>query len=1008
MDVGLEVSNLADAYSTFMAYCNPGGFGDLRAIDYEPKFDEIDGFFVLDSNTRLIYNQDPNQGTSSYTLSDAYMKYCYNAGASVQQSAFATNVPVNTLFRGKLQTQASAESDSYSPLDSSLLRLSVLSGQIRYTRMHKPSSEQDIVDRHMTVTLDHSTLSSPFSMPDLYRPSAISFVSPQTKKHSMSTYSSWIYMKDPVRHQFSKVNPLDHLRATSRSPYHIHKSKPQHINSTNLKRNAENTEAKTSAPTGHVEPYNGDISLRFNLDQPYTYLPVDIYNAYLHAKNVIVDIPDEHWESICFKLFSNKTSIPTKKKASTKTDASSSFNHFCLSGSGVIKQAFLPQQKNGHVSYFPIPGIESQSAMESYSQLITIKNTIQGGRIFGNTMVERSARALKKTMFAKSRPNSMTTYADDSYFKNSRIQSHTHRKQTLSSEFVKKSQPKTTTTMTKGTRKNITDSALYSDPIIAQYMSMWAESFHTDTIVNNIKHMSKSSETHGRHARQKRSATPTNTEPSVDFAIPVKITDVYSQEQMENMNRLTLLPHMGNANVAYIGSTFIYRNTPGVQIIQDHSSKNMYIYASQPVAFEIPFLTPNQDINEADFIFYMVINGIYVLVFIDFLFGLKALVSHQLFFNLFYIKSDYQEGVHQSKYYYKIMEGMKHVYLLNNTKRKIFISDLIWYFMESTVFTFLFLVFGWNGIVAIADGFSNVIDALTNAEYTTSIQNVQLTFTITSSFMLTNIVLTLASLVYVYLVEYTHGLFKHVKKVISGLNREIRFDKTFKKEENAAQLTTQLLADPNSAIHNQQYTSSAPINDSSIRESVTDFIESQTTNYEIIPYVITLYTSIIYITSIVYVICLSSMTSFILRLWNVLGFVLVLYLSTYALLFMTTLSRIIFETRSITKIQEKDERKDRSIIKLKRVIGVHFFILLSIWILTIIALGGFVLPYELDSYQADYSRYPINYIVSFTCVIVLIMVTVEVWESGWKSTESFRFAFAAYKTVNQYTTLKLK
>lgn len=940
ISAGIEIPNIQDGYSIFTAYCNPGGFSDTRAPEYEPKFDDIDGFFIIQPNLRLVYNQNINTGVSTFSIKDGVLSYCYTT-SQVKNTLFTDTS--NKILSGRLTNEENFKTSSLEELDvkSTRVKFSLRRGQIVYKKDTTLNSKNDkklpmIYDTHMKATINANTLSSNYGIENQGLKSDVSVKQGKLNMDHASSYTSWVYSRDRSRLDIANMNPIDELKD----------------NKQQQKRSGNDINKKS----GEIH-----TTVFFNLDQPYTYISSDLYTMYTRTKNFIVDVPDDQWDDICIH-FENRT-VPT-----------------CIGGSNIVRQAFTTQRKSGSISYFPQPNVESNSVTDVASMAVTIYGTIHGGRFWGNTLVERNARSLKKTAFSRMKPNTMTAYHDDAYTKNSR---HVFHKKNYPSEGVTIENTK----FNKISHDNTKDNFVHRSSSDV-YMGQWKNSFENNHIKKIYKHVHNVDNKRFQESEQELDVSE----------IPVRGMDLHTSYLFSNLYRLNILPHGGDLGTVYLGSTFLSKNSIGYALVVDHTSQDFLIDSSMPVAFEQSFLIQNTDIDTGDFIYYFVFHAIYIIMFINVLFTIKTTVNHQLLFDIFEMKYDGLLDTNSRRSKGDYVGNIKGTHLLTHMHKKIFVKDALIHTIEILTFLCLLIFFGWSGIVIIFTGFSDTMANLHIPAHTSTLKQVQITFSVSSILILATTLLTFGGIMYIAFGTLDKQTFSKIRKSLWGVNRTVVFENIYKAPHNS-DVVTQM-----ASVH-KDIESDSTDNFATKKETIFRFLNSQKISINIISYIMFLFSHLIFITGCIYIISIASKTSSVLRFWNLVANIVILYVCLYALLFLTTILRVI--PKHIPSYGIYRTKRDKDV---KRLSTTPFWVLLVIMVLiaamVITSIIGFVIPYELDTYQADYSKFPMNYVVSTVCVACIMAIVIEVWESNWKDAESLRFSVIALKTVAHFTQTK--
>jgi len=975
IDTILEIPSIYTNISTFDFYCNPGGLGDMWYSVYENKYDRIDGFFVVTKESRLIYDISTQilNGISYYSLKEHTLKYCY-----IQQEDWKQSISV--------YMNRKAKSDSV-----------LLHSELGISKPIKESTQQ--THHKKKTTFDELILGNSFT----------------TVKSIVSDNNDNITKNDENQHYIVYFRKKKNINVKYIPQFYkkpsIHSNHDNNIFDMNMRQHY-GKKANAYINDDISEKHGGNYlvtsvfdkinyEIKFIIDQPYTYLPIHIYNAYFANKNIILDIPDEQWENICLKLKllntsdtdthnvdnnnnNSNTNHETPVTDQLKTDKNHTFRFICLDIISIIKGEFLVQKKNGHMSYFP----------SSSDSKLTAFNMISGGRVFGNTIVGNNVKSMYTTEYTRSRVANVFGYTQDKHFMNN---------------------VNMMTMMNEGLVSGISSSTILENMMGSSFITLTKES-------NKNSSFNRPDNGSYNNGRQKFGSTYKN---------------IY-QQALNDMNRFLILPHYGPENIIYLGSSVLHDSSISVDIYFENKEKpitqsqkkekrsvhstepnsertfldqytSMNIYIERPIGFAEMFQVKNLDISDNTYEGYFIMNIIFSIVYILLSIKIRALSTYE------YISDgDKLDMVMESMQNQKenFNDDIKeHKGRTKSVKSKnISLVDLRMELVSFVIFGIGFFMAFPKTTILITESFS-MIDTFYPDENMINIHVVFVLSTLVSYiiFFVCFLSLLVAILISVFTYIY-HSNNKTIKRYSRWLKKErcgIKLPNIFKviKEEyfilenvrNSDNATNE--SESNNDNHETQ------LDNSPIFESEKLYIQVAYHNYI---YFMTLL--LLYIISSTHVVFMSTQSSSIIRFWNLIGYLflllslghcMILQFKLFDVLFFTDLivccvlgtTKTDFASLIMTKDQVSDYRHQMQVLKdnfkcnFLSIIQVTLILILNFVVSIMLIL--YIIPYELEVSQSDYSGDHIKYIASILCVAIIYFLTIELFEYNWRSTDGF-------------------
>lgn len=928
LEIGIEIPLHANDQSVIDSICNPGGVGDPWYSIISSKYNRFDGYFLISKGTKFIVDQNSNSGHSAFSLvMPSIFRVCYfDSGVKIEK--FIQKNAGKFSFYGEIKEE--------------------VTNPTQYTSY----------DNMLDFVFDKNFMDIPVKLQVNEQQSVVKNTTTQNStsfKILYNTYNNYEINFRKRTHINTGIIESFYKRINNAKTFN--QNKLQYSKQNKKRSKGVHSDVLNNAPTGY--------QVKFLLNQPYNYLPNELYHGYMENKNLVLDIPDEQWETICLT-----------KKNSKQRD-------FCLGTNSIVKTEFLTKKKDGHVMYFP--SSSSKSGISSGHSSFVVGMTTRGGRSFGNTLAQSDINNMLTTDHAKAKAADVFLLNQDKYFLNS-----------MYSDWNMSGNP-------KGNGVHVEDYYLFSQ--------------------NENSHL---------------------------------YSEIHTNSKL---NRMLLLPHNGNSNTVYLGSSAIMENSIEVHFLVNHSDGNMRIATLSAMGFERAFLIANTDVDEGSTMFYLLLNIFFCVIFIIHVFKLRSICVKHLF-KLFH---DVDVSKVRTKY------GFLAVFV-----KEIWIGDLFLQLFSVVVFLCLFIALGWQSFVVFAEAASGYTIAI----YTDA-PNIGIVFIVSFSLSICIIFFTIVWLFCVYLLRRYFIRIQFTKRGISTefdysenvcsflgnihLHEEDSDEEDSKKEENSSSLSNKIkevnyeitgvfsnkkyyndtrgelrhryknMNNLTKKMHERKSKTEIKENSSSKRVDLSNFylgfieqsaiFSNRRVNRDIVEHIGGHFTCILFYIVSMQIIMQASGSSAIVRFWNLFGFIFILYISTYAALFFFFVCRYLnvtafiiffgidrhmktyFSTTEIGTYAHSYPESNKPTKLLKYLyrrmalfsIASFIFFLLCV-IASSIGLIGYIIPYELEVVNGDYSGSIIQYLVSTITVLTVFALTNELWKISWNNNQSYAFITSYYNS----------
>jgi hypothetical protein len=180
----------------------------------------------------------------------------------------------------------------------------------------------------------------------------------------------------------------------------------------------------------------------------------------------------------------------------------------------------------------------------------------------------------------------------------------------------------------------------------------------------------------------------------------------------------------------------------------------------------------------------------------------------------------------------------------------------------------------------------------------------------------------------------------------------------------------------------------------------------------------------LYIISATHVVFMTTQSSSIVRFWNLIAYIFLLMALGHCLLIQFKLFNVmhycdffvccvlgttkidfadlIMNEGTLTKYRRQQELLNRNFrCTFTPIIQTVIIFLLNIIVALMLVL--YIIPYELETSQSDYSGDHIKYIASIICVITLYFLTIELFEYNWKSSDGliYNIGYIRYRATHE-------
>jgi hypothetical protein len=156
---------------------------------------------------------------------------------------------------------------------------------------------------------------------------------------------------------------------------------------------------------------------------------------------------------------------------------------------------------------------------------------------------------------------------------------------------------------------------------------------------------------------------------------------------------------------------------------------------------------------------------------------------------------------------------------------------------------------------------------------------------------------------------------------------------------------------------------------------------------------------IIYFTTVIQLLSISVGSSFLLRFWTFMGSIFVIYISFNGILGLMFMLRVVLQDLYLNRHGTEHREKTATLSTRKEFwqektmlflyLYMMFFLKMIMFISSSVSFTFFLLPYELETYQSDYSSSTVRILVSVLTYVLLLVVVTEVWDKQWKSAANF-------------------
>lgn len=927
--IGLEISNLNSPQKFFDSYCNPGGIGDSVVPDthtYDSsKYGQIDGIFLVGvPNTYLVSTYDfHSMGSSTVMIDNSMLKFCYqNFDLPLD---LAIEMPHNSMISGKMSKYKNYEHNNMINLNAKgqdkiryveSVMAAMTNNNIFLSKKGKNVHLQDVnVSKFFINVGDNHRI--PKFLLDTHVLD-IPYITDTDINYRLS-----INKKDFSDLNFGVLPPFFKKNIDNKVRMESYSKKLE------LSISENNKNKKRSENTKENDHVNGGYNIKILLSQPYNYLPQKIFKNYVSGKNFVTDVPDQTWENLCI-------------------ESDDSSEKFCLRSSSIIKSDYLSSEKNGYIEYFP----------KSVSSYVSHLNIIRGGKILGNTIVDRSSRSIKVSGdFERIQSSLLSENHDDAYFRHAL------------SNFVP----------TGG--DILSDSKKFLSGIRQTNVNNKNDG-NKRSILGNIKDLSNSME---------------NLKSRMDFI---------------KSNKLLILPHFSDESTVYIGTSTIFQNYGGFKIVTNHSTGSLHVFTAKTTGISSIFLPYNIDFDEGHAFIFFVIIITYGFFLINSIYSLTSTWKFSTFFPklmvIFYKAKSV--GDERSLHIIKTLKERNYYAVesfLENPKRPVFLKDvfiLLFSFMFSLM---IFLVFGIPSIILVSETYQeNILSqyVIGNYQNTQTIypenflvlpQDPSGTFIVVSILCFVVCLLSLTGLVIHYISNFCCEI------CVKDFNCRKKFFK-FRKWLNTIILSRSYLNFINVMANNVRHSHDKKhthtneydnvITDSEHEKKqkyVIEDLEEQTELKESVFCFVygNLVTIIFFTASIQFsTIYFSSFT--LLRMWAILGIIIQICASFSGLLCILYIFRLLSNTDTIRRLSNLKSENRKRLNEKNKIIGMFIgygLLIFSIFCVNSISFVFFLVPFELGTYQSDYSASLTKYLVSFSTFLGIIMVTHIMWISQWRS-----------------------
>lgn len=934
--IGLEISNLNSPQKFFDSYCNPGGLGDQTApssyLYDSSKYGQIDGVFLLGlPNIYLVSTYDVHQtGSSTVMIDDKILQYCYQK--SDIPLNLAMDMPQNSIISSKISKFKDYKHNNRINLNTkssnSVIYADSVTGSLVNGKKILPKNNtgkhfQDVVSSKFTLNVGNNNRLPRFVLDN------------HVLDIPYDTNSDFSYDLNIKNNEFSDIN-------FGKMPSFF---KANSVSKSILQASKRRLEGVISNKISNNKRSNGDnvdnrgYKIKILLSQPYNYLPQEIFRNYVSDKNFVVDIPDQTWQKLCLTSeFSSES--------------------FCIGPTSIVKSEYLSGGKNGYIEYFP----------KSLSSYVSHINILRGGKILGNTIIDRSPRSIKVSGdFEKTQNSYMVDNYDDAYFRYA-----------LSNLVPTSSEIFTET-------KNFMDFG-----------------------------QSRTFKKYQNHKRYQHGTTSGRND---------VFDKLKSRFDFIKSNKLLILPHFLDKSTIYIGTSAIYQNYGGFKIVTDHFNESSYIFTSNPVGISKIFLPLNADFDDGQAFVFFVLVVIYGVCLIGNIYILSSTWKMSTFFPKLMV-AFYRGTYMDHKLSMEIInsEKKRNNYIaesfLKNPKRPVFLKD-VFLSLFSFVFAFMiFLVFGVPSLLVVSETYQqNMLSQYTINDYKNDHTIYSENFLVlpqdpSGAFVVVLILcfsVCLLSLIGVIFHQYStffsdgcikkdnfyHRLYKAKEwlntLVISRayLNVVTDISKHRIQEKNGVMVynphfysndksdKSGIFMD-NNEKRNKKSSSSSPNG-----IIFVDTIDSETElKMSVFNFVYGNLMIIIFFTSTIQFSTTYFSSFILLRLWAFVGIVIQIVFSFSGTLCILYLFFVLTKPYTILKMLKTRLPEKNKVILMFVFYGL---LVISIFLINSISFVFFLVPFELGTYQSDYSASLTKYLVSFSALLMILTVTQIIWSSLWRS-----------------------
>lgn len=938
-EIGIEVSNLASIQKVFDSYCNPGGLGDSMISEIYNmeggKYGNIDGFYLLSSGQNyLTANYDVNRNGYSTTIYNSNMlTHCFQDD-QIKKSLlynFDKKSPVN----GILKTSVINGDEKYINLNNVDLQDTTITDNIDLYNIRDNTNKRSVeknIHKHDTNFVKASKIPTVkgkiFKVPKFAIDSHV--LDNPTKLLQYNSSKNQIFM-NIVHKQEHEIN-MGYIPSIIKSHVNISnminfnknvilENKIKHINSKRIdKRNVQDQNIETG------------FQLNILLNQPYTYLPTDIYVEYLKSKNFVVDVPDQMWQKICLS-----------KQSPDKQD-------FCLSPSFIIKPEYLSKTKNGYVEYFP-------KSLSSFAAHFYILN---GGRLFGNTIVDRNQRSLKVTGdFEKVKSTYTTDIHEDGYYRYAISQ------------------------LISNPNELIDESNMFKTHIKKRFVTNTEEIYSQESLSNDYLNSMRSK-----------------------FGI---------QSNLLKANKLLLLPHFGSGNNVYIGTSAIFGNYGSIKLITDHKNLQTNVYTNTPTGLDYLFLPLNVDFDERSMILFFIVAFIYGVILVNSFYLLTETWKFSVIFSSYVYMKYKLEFLNQvtssspTLFPHKKEDNLMVSYMLKSfldgSKKIIMYKDVLitnGCFLIALTWVFSFGSYSFIKLVETHESISilnNVISMSRSDVGTSYVENYSVfpqqsgeTFFITTILCLIVMILSFIGYVLYLFLQFSSYMEKGNRESIIGNVSEYKnlvitgayLPMVLENDKSDTEILVSLPANQAKKIQNetdmvmQNKTSKKVI---SVWDSHTEYKE------HIMCFIFGQVNLVVFFASVLQFITISVESAFLLRMWTFLGLIVQLYFVFSLILCIIFILRLFWRdenrVKSLLKNDTREERNEKA--KFIGFFYVQSIIFVAIFVILSVSFLGYFVPYELQTYQSDYGSASVRYLASTLSYSLVLVATLKAWNGQWNS-----------------------